>query len=726
MCDQRVRAGARPSGFAVHLRRVAGDEGLAEAPASRALAQLRAVVASVADGLVVADAAGTLLDWNPAALRLHGYASVEEVRRHLSTFPDTFILSVPGGPPLPYSEWPLCRVLRGERLVEYELQVRRTDGAEDLVVAYSGARIPDPAGGPDLAVLTLHDVTAHRRTEARLRASEALFRGAFEDTAVPMALLALDNRFVRVNAAFARLFGYSRDELLGMSMPEVTHPDDVVKSLAGREALLAGAAHFAQEKRYVHRDGRVVWCVACVSLVRDAEGRPQMYVGQVLDVTDRKRAEGELRASAERFRAFFEATTAGVVEIAPDARILRANAAFCRMIGYGPDELAEMTVADVLFPEDRDHVLAQYAGVGAGATPSYETDRRYRRRDGSPLWARVSVGAARDEGGRPAVVSAVVIDLTERKRLEERFQQAQKMEAIGRLAGGIAHDFNNLLTVIVGYGEILLARLPPGDDTRDVVQQMTAAGERAAGLTAQLLAFSRHAVVEPRVLDLNEVVAQSARLLRRLVGEDVVLGTALAPDLSRVRADPTQVEQILMNLVVNAKDAMPRGGRLTIETRELRLRAEDAAAFPDLAPGGYVQLAVSDTGTGMTEGTRARVFEPFFTTKEVGKGTGLGLAVVHGAVKQSGGRVDVYSELGVGTTFKVLLPAVGAAPTGAPGWRHSRRGARRPSCSSRTRPACGRSPGWRWRPRGTPSWRRPAGEAPCGSPRRTPARSTCW
>ena len=662
-----LRAGDPPSGVSVHLRRAPGEEESAETPASRALAQLRAVVASVADGLVVADAAGNLLDWNPAALRMHGYTSVEEVRRHLSTFQDTFVLSVPGGPPLPFSEWPLPRVLGGERLVDYELQVRRTDVTDELVVAYGGSRIPDPLGGPDLAVLTLHDVTEHRRTEVRLRASEALFRGAFEDTTVPMALLALDNRFVRVNAAFARLFGYPRDELLGLSMPDITHPDDVAESLARREALLAGAAHFAQEKRYVHRDGHVIWCVANVSLVRDAEGRPQMYVGQVLDVTDRKRVEGELRVGAERFRAFFEATTAGVVEVAPDASILRANAAFCRMIGYSSDELSVMSVADILFPEDQTHVLTQYAGVGTGETTAYEADRRYRRKDGSPLWARVSVGAARDERGRPELVSAVVIDLTERKRLEERFQQAQKMEAIGRLAGGIAHDFNNLLTVIVGYGEILLARLPLGDETRDVVQQMTGAGERAAGLTAQLLAFSRNAVVEPRVLDLNEVVAQSARLLRRLVGEDVVLGTALAPDLSRVRADPTQMEQVLMNLAVNAKDAMPRGGRLTIETREMRLRSEDASAFPDLAPGSYVQLAVSDTGTGMTEETKARVFEPFFTTKAVGKGTGLGLAVVHGAVKQSGGRVDVYSELGVGTTFKILLPAVGAAPAGSSG-----------------------------------------------------------
>jgi PAS domain S-box-containing protein len=246
--------------------------------AERNLAQLRAIFSSISDGLVIADAEGNLLDWNPAALRMHGYSSVEEVRRNLATFADAFALSLPGGPPLPYSQWPLPRILRGEALANYELQVRRTDTAQELVISYSGSLIPDPTGGPDLAVLTLHDVTEQRRAEAERRASEALFRTAFEDTHVAIVLLDLDHRFVRVNAAFARLFGYSRDEMLGMSMLDITHPDDLAESLA-RRAALAGESHFVQHKRYLRRDGHTLWAVTNVSLVHDAAGRPQLYVG---------------------------------------------------------------------------------------------------------------------------------------------------------------------------------------------------------------------------------------------------------------------------------------------------------------------------------------------------------------------------------------------------------------------------------------------------------------
>jgi nitrogen-specific signal transduction histidine kinase len=256
----------------------------------------------------------------------------------------------------------------------------------------------------------------------------------------------------------------------------------------------------------------------------------------------------------------------------------------------------------------------------------------------------------------------VVRDLTERKKLESQFQQAQKMEAIGRLAGGVAHDFNNLLTVINGYSEMLLSATTRSEPHRLAIVAIREAGERAASLTAQLLAFSRKTIVEPRVLDLNAVVLQSEKLLRRLIGEDVIVTAALTSGVRRIKADPTQVEQIIINLAVNARDAMPRGGQLTIETRDVYIGEDEIGAYPDLQPGAHVQLAVSDNGVGMTDAVKSRLFEPFFTTKEPGKGTGLGLAMVYRSIKSHRGHVAVYSEVGVGTTVKLMLPATDEIP----------------------------------------------------------------
>jgi len=335
------------------------------------------------------------------------------------------------------------------------------------------------------------------------------------------------------------------------------------------------------------------------------------------------------------------------------------NEAVHLMFGYAPDAVGSDMCwwEDRIHPADRERVSARMnTAINQGA-PTWSDEYRFRRGDGA--YAVVADrGHLLYDGGKAVRVVRAVMDVTAQRALEEQLREAQKMEAIGRLAGGIAHDFNNLLTVILGYNNLLEAACQPGDKAERHIHEIRQAADQAARLTQQLLAFSRRQVLRPEILDLNAVITDMARILRRVIGEDTELTVALAPDLGPVQADRGQIEQVVMNLCVNARDAMPRGGKLTLETANADLKEEDASRYPDLNPGPFVLLAVADTGCGMDAETQARIFEPFFTTKEVGKGTGLGLSTSHGIVKQSGGSISVHSEPGKGSTFRVFLPRV--------------------------------------------------------------------
>ncbi|QEL15587.1 PAS domain S-box protein [Limnoglobus roseus] len=366
----------------------------------------------------------------------------------------------------------------------------------------------------------------------------------------------------------------------------------------------------------------------------------------------RRAAEGRVR----RLAAIVASSEDAIIGQDLAGTITDWNAGAEHLLAYPAAEVVGRPAA-VIVPADRRDEAERVTGRlarGEDVRP-YETVRL--RRGGVEVPVSIRVSPIRDDGqlvGRAEICR----DLTYAKRLEERLRQSQKMESIGQLAGGVAHDFNNILTVINGYTDLILQDLGPDDPRRGLLKQVHDAGTRAAALTQQLLAFSRKQVLQPRVLDLGVVVRDSERMLRRLIGEDVHLATVIRPDLGRVKVDPTQMEQVLLNLAVNARDAMPRGGRLTVEAANVNLDEGYADAHPEVWPGRYVMLAVADTGTGMDEGTKARMFDPFYTTKGVGKGTGLGLAVVHGIVKQSGGHVVAYSEVGLGTTVKMCLPAV--------------------------------------------------------------------
>jgi two-component system cell cycle sensor histidine kinase/response regulator CckA len=372
-----------------------------------------------------------------------------------------------------------------------------------------------------------------------------------------------------------------------------------------------------------------------------------------------------LRATEASYTTLVQHAPIGIYRSSPDGGFLAVNAALVRMLGH--DSAADVLALDLAHdvyadPAERDRLLAR----DSYTEHEYdEVEATWKRKDGRLLTLQLNVRVARDADGRVEYYETFVRDLTDQRRLQQQLVQSQKMEAVGRLAGGIAHDFNNLLTVITSYSDLLLEDLAPTDPMRQDVEQVRHAADGAAALTRQLLAFSRQQVLAPRVVNLSAVVQSVEKMLHRVIGEDVELVTSLAPDLGAVKADVGQLEQVLMNLAVNARDAMPTGGKLTLETANVE-HDPDYAREQEASPvRRFVMLAVSDTGVGMDEATKARIFEPFFTTKEPGKGTGLGLATVYGIVQQSGGFIWVYSELGRGTSFKIYLPQVDAPPDAA-------------------------------------------------------------
>jgi PAS domain S-box-containing protein len=547
-------------------------------------------------------------------------------------------------------------IVSGTMGEETAVQAMRA-GAQDFVVKDRVGRL---VAAVEREVREFKQRVARREAEDALRESELRFRRLAESGLVGIIVAEGSGRILEANDAFLDMVGYSREQLASglVNWAELTPPEWTSLSIQVIEDLRATGIARPWEKEYVRKDGSRVPVLVCVATFESDKN-----ISLVIDLTERKqadvarrRAEEALRASEVQYRALFDNSPLPKWVYDLDTlRFLAVNEGAVRAYGYTREEFLGMTIKDIRPPED----VARFVSVLEDPTVKDQTGVwRHQTKDGMQFDAEIHAHTFEQDGRARRLI--VAQDVTERRRLEEQLRQAQKMEAVGRLAGGVAHDFNNILSVILSYSEMLLADLPPDEPMRDDIDEIAKAGRRAVDLTRQLLSFSRQQVLAPKVLEPNDLLANIDKMLRRILGADIDLASVPAERLGRVRADPGSLEQVIMNLVVNARDAMPTGGKLTIETANMEIDEEYASQHPDSKPGPHVMIAVTDTGTGMDAATRARIFEPFFTTKGQGKGTGLGLSTVFGIVHQSGGTVWVYSEVGKGTTFKVLLPRVDA------------------------------------------------------------------
>jgi two-component system, cell cycle sensor histidine kinase and response regulator CckA len=506
-------------------------------------------------------------------------------------------------------------------------------------------------------VYTVYQQLQLHRTRRRLIEREELFQLITENVADMIAVVDMEGHRLYNSPSYHRVLGYTAEELQSSSSFEQIHPDDRNRVReAAMEARRTGVGR-PLEYRMRHKDGTWRVLESAASVIRSRSGEPERLVIVNRDVTQRKEAEESLHVSESGFRSMIEDAPYGIYRAAIDGRLLRANPALQKMLGYDNlDELLSASLPTNVFRNPSD--FGGFKELLENASEFKDVEVELKRRDGAPITVRCTGRKVKGEHEGVPCFDVFAEDVTERRILERQLRMAGKMEAVGRLSGGIAHDFNNLLGVIIGYGQVLKRRLGAGSDLLECAEEIEKAGQRAASLTRQLLAFSRQQILTPSILKLNDLVSDMAKMLPRLLGEDITVNTSLSSDLGMVKADQGQIEQVIMNLAVNARDAMPEGGTLRIETANVELDQAYAWQHPGAKPGHYVMLAVIDSGTGIDPDTLTHIFEPFFTTKEVGKGTGLGLATVYGVVKQSGGYIWVESEPGHGASFQIFLPRV--------------------------------------------------------------------
>lgn len=505
-------------------------------------------------------------------------------------------------------------------------------------------------------ITTLRTRDAHVQTQQELAYSEDRFARIFQLSPLAICIARMRDRTVlSMNDAAVALFGTTRDQIIGQHIDHLWVYDDA----AEREIIvrrLASQGHILNYETRIHTNAQTVLSALLSVELVELDGEACGII-IVQDISERKRAEEALQQSERRHAALIAHTWEAIVLITPDGKVSYASPATTRILGYTPDEIVQRNAFELVHPDDRAMAAEHMNRVLGHPGEIVHAVGRLRSKSGEWRYLEATLSNLIDDPAIGAIVNNYR-DVTEQRRLQEQFLQAQKMESVGRLAGGVAHDFNNLLTAITGYADLALEGLPADSAPARDIQEILKTSRRASVLTRQLLAFARKQEIEPRLLDLNAVIHDLEKLLHRLIGEDITLMIMTIPQLHAVKADAGQIEQILVNLAVNARDAMPDGGVLTIETTNVTLDEEYVSQHLGVTPGKYVLLAVSDTGTGMSDDVKQHMFEPFFTTKGPGRGTGLGLATCYGIVQQHGGSIAVYSELEHGTSFKIYLPAI--------------------------------------------------------------------
>ena len=603
------------------------------------------------DGILVADRSSYYLDANPSMCRMLGYSRDELVGLHAS--------DIVAPEEHPHIESALHQI-ETTAVYQRRWRFRRKDGST-FPAEVIATVTPD---GNLLAMV--RDVTEQTEAVAALLFERDKAQRYLDSADVILLALDLEGRVTLINRKGCELLGRHESEVLGCNWIETCVPARVQEALTERMAgLVAGDTSVVENPILMAGGGErlIEWRN---SVVRDEAGRPTGTFSSGTDVTERHAAVEALKTAEERMRFALQSAEVGIWDMDYRTGVLEWSEILEAQYGLRPGTFPGTFEAFVerVHPDDRESLLASLMTAQSSGA-DFSVQHRSLWQDGTVRWLSGAGRILLGHDGEPLRGVGVSLDVTDRRSLEDQYQQAQKMEAIGRLAGGVAHDFNNLLTAILGYCELLLSARDPADPDFADIAEIQTAGLRAAGLTRQLLTFSRKQIIAPTLLDLNVIVSEMRPMLERLIGEDVSVGLKLQPHLGLIKADRGQVEQIVMNLAVNARDAMPQGGALTIETAGVQRDEHYARSHADVAPGPYVALTVTDTGTGMSAQVQARLFEPFFTTKEVGKGTGLGLATVHGIVMRNGGSISVDSEVGRGTSLKVYFPKTAGSETAA-------------------------------------------------------------